>query len=82
MNPIITITPNDDNTYNIDYQLNEIELNGTASPYNTGRCIEYNFEISYFNSDEDEEYYDDNYEDIEVQVLSELDTYLSNQNGK
>lgn len=82
----ITITKNDPDerapeknsppTYSVDYvigeELNMLQFTGTLKPYHTGRDTEYEFEPSWFQDDESEEYYSDNWEEIEEQILNKL----------
>ncbi len=51
----------------------EYEISGSLVPYNTGRCEEYEFEPSYFIDSETEEYYDNNWEEIEKEILDNFD---------
>lgn len=63
-------------SYQVNYRLmvNDqlIEIEGILNPYNTGRNIEYKFEPSNFLDDETEQYYDNNWENIESEILSRL----------
>ena len=65
MKPKITI-----NNLNVSITKGEaIEIEGTLIPYNTGRSEEYEFNTSYFLNKESEEYYNDNWEVLEQEVL-------------
>jgi hypothetical protein len=46
-----------------------IDINGTLSPFNTGRDIEYKFEPDSFQDVYTEEYYNENWETIEKEIL-------------
>ena len=85
-NPIIEITKNSSDerssrkekkTYHVNYtfmlagDIKEIE--GTLNPFGTGRSIEYEFEPFYFTDEETESYYDDNWENIEEEILNKFD---------
>ena len=47
-------------------------MRGVLNPYNSGRSEEFNFEPEYFMDDDTEEYYDNNWEDIEEQILNKF----------
>lgn len=49
---------------------NTIEIEGKLIPYNSGRAKEYKFEPSYFTDSESEEYYDNNWENVEEEILN------------
>lgn len=59
-------------TYTFTIEGEEREIEGTLEPYNSGRSVEYKFEPDDFEDDETEEYYDDNWEDIEEEILDEF----------
>lgn len=82
---IIEITPNESDersnrkerkTYHVNYQfiLNDDvkEIEGTLSPYDSGRAIDYEFDSDYFTDKETEEYYDDNWEEVRDQIMEEF----------
>jgi len=48
------------------------EITGNLEAYDTGRCKEYSFEPSWFSSDEAEEFYNENYNEIEEQIQNKL----------
>lgn len=62
--------------YNVNYQIDieghTIEITGTLNPYNTGRSTEYEFEPDAFIDDVADEYYSNNWEDIEKNILNTL----------
>jgi hypothetical protein len=66
----------EDETYHVNYtfllagDIKEIE--GTLNPYHTGRDTEYEFEPSYFADKETEDYYSENWEEIEDEILEEF----------
>ncbi len=72
----ITITREGKNKFNVNYQKtidgNLIEIEGTLIPYNSGRADELRFEPNYFTDENSEYYYDNNWEDIESQILIKL----------
>lgn len=47
----------------------EIELEGTLWPYNDGRDARYRFSDDWFAGEESKAYFDENWEDIEDQIL-------------
>ena len=63
-------------TYSVEYVYREgdsmIQFSGSLNPYHTGRDTEYEFEPSWFQDDESEQYYDENWEEIEDQILGKL----------
>lgn len=65
-----------DKTYTVCYLYDsegkEIEINGRLIPYGTGRSVEYEFEPDGFTDKETEEFYDNNWEDIEEEILHEF----------
>jgi len=50
----------------------DIEIEGTLVPYDSGRNVEYKFEADDFADDNSEKYYDENWENIEEEILKEL----------
>ena len=62
--------------YKVNYLItmgdNFIEIEGILNPYYTGRDVEFSFEPDYFSDEESEKYYDDNWEDIETQILDKF----------
>jgi hypothetical protein len=48
------------------------EIEGTLNPYHTGRDTEYEFEPSYFADKETEDYYGENWEEIEDEIIEEF----------
>jgi hypothetical protein len=65
----IEITKDDMDEYSVNYQIDNIEIEGKLISYNSGRAKEYKFEPSFID-DETEEYYDENWEDIEEEILA------------
>lgn len=63
-------------SYQVNYQIivngQLMEIDGILNPYNTGRNTEYKFEPSNFLDDETEQYYDNNWENIESEILGKL----------
>jgi hypothetical protein len=49
-----------------------IELTGTLKPYHTGRDYEYEFEPSWFADDTESNYYEENREKIEQEILDKF----------
>lgn len=70
----IEIIKEDIGKYSVNYQItidgNDIEIEGNLNSYNSGRAEEYKFEVDTFIHEEDEEYYNNNWEDIEDQILT------------
>ena len=66
---------NQDEQYDVNYQITvngvEIEIEGILKPYDTGRGVDYEFELGQC-IDESEEYYDENSEQIEKQIIDEF----------
>jgi hypothetical protein len=64
------------NKFHVNYQTiindNLIEIEGTLIPYHTGRSMEYEFQPDYFMDEDTEQYYDENWEDIEKEILSKF----------
>jgi hypothetical protein len=64
-------------SYDVNYLVNFpnkefIELTGTLKPYHTGRDYDYKFEVDYFADQEEENYYDENSEKIENEILNKF----------
>lgn len=64
-------------SYDVNYLVNFpnkefIELTGTLKPYHTGRDYDYEFEVDYFADQEEENYYDENSEKIENEILNKF----------
>ena len=77
--PIISIEKIDSRddeeiTYDVGYFItvdgNDIEFDGTLVPFDSGRSTEYKFEHGDFSDKASREYYDNNWEDIEEQILN------------
>ena len=70
----IEITKEDIGEYSVNYQItvdgNEIEIEGDLIGYFSGRAKEYKFDVGTFINKEDEEYYDNNWENIEDEILA------------
>lgn len=49
-----------------------IEIEGNLKSYNTGRSEEFEFEPTDYNDSDSEEYYDNNWEDIEEDIMGKL----------
>jgi len=64
------------NKFHVNYQINVngklIEIEGSLNPYHTGRSEEYNFEPDYFMDNETEQYYDNNWEKIQDEILNQF----------
>jgi hypothetical protein len=64
------------NTFEVNYQVivNDkiIEITGVLTPYHSGRSIEYKFEPNNLSDDETELYYDNNWEQIEEEILDKF----------
>lgn len=62
--------------YDVDYVYTEddtmIQFSGSLNPYHTGRDYEYEFEPSWFHDKESEQYYNENWEDIEEEILEKF----------
>ena len=67
VNYLVTF-PNEFGAYGEDF----IELTGTLKPYHSGRDYDYQFEVSYFSDDAEENYYDENSDKIEGDILQEF----------
>jgi hypothetical protein len=67
---------NSRNKYHVNYQLmdgdNLIEIEGQLNPYHSGRAEEYEFEPTYFSDTHSEEYYDNNWERVEDEILDKF----------
>lgn len=63
-------------TYSVEYVYREgdsmIQFSGSLKPYHTGRDTEYEFEPSWFQDDESEDYYGKHWEEIEDEILGKL----------
>lgn len=63
-------------TYKVYYYFEQdglsFEFDGSLKPYHTGRDYDYEFEPSWFADDESEEYYSENWENIEEQILQKF----------
>jgi len=57
-------------TYELDGDVKEIE--GKLKPYNSGRSVDYEFEPDYFTDEEVESFYDNNWEDIQEEIMKEF----------
>ena len=60
----------DTDTYEVEYEFDDYEIEGVLEKYYTGRGDDYKFVPSYFEDEESEKYYDENWEDIEGEILS------------
>lgn len=62
--------------YSVDYSYTEgdsmIQFSGSLNPYHTGRAYEYEFEPTWFQDDESEQYYSEHWEDIEDEILGKF----------
>jgi hypothetical protein len=69
--------------YNVNYQItideNLMEIEGMLIPYDSGRDEEHRFEPGYFMDSETEEYFYDNFEKIETEILNKFSTYFSEE---
>ena len=54
------------------YVKGDIGFDGRLRKYNSGRADEYEFEVSYFDDEESEAYYDANWESIEAEILNKF----------
>ncbi|MFW6225715.1 MAG: hypothetical protein ACOC3V_01990 [bacterium] len=72
-------SPKSKKIYDVNYQLETdeglVEIEGVIISTDTGRINGYSFEPSYFTDDYSEEYWDENWEDVERQIL---DYFTSN----
>ena len=59
----------DGDNYEVNYQFDDYEISGVLQKYYTGRANEYEFQPSWFADEESEKYYDENWEDIEDEIL-------------
>ncbi len=59
-------------TYDVYYEILGIEIEGKLIPYESGRETAYKFEEAYFEDKQSEEYFDNNWEDIEKQILDKF----------
>jgi hypothetical protein len=64
--------------YLVNYKFGFIEIDGYLKPYNTGRGGDYEFHPEINDDDEAQEYYDENWETIEQEILDEF--YKTNPN--
>ena len=79
------IKKNAPKTYDVNYIVtfpnkDFIELTGTLKPYNTGRDYDYEFEVDYFAEEKEENYYDENSENIEKEILDKFYNKKENTN--
>jgi len=62
--------------YDVSYVFQEddsmYQFSGSLIPYKTGRSEEYRFEPSWFMDEESENFYEENWEDIEEQILNKF----------
>jgi glycyl-tRNA synthetase (class II) len=60
----------------VNYQIisdgNMIEIEGHLRPYHDGRCECFEFEPNWFADDTAEQYYDENWETIEAEILAKI----------
>lgn len=65
-------------SYSVNYQKNIngklIEIEGTLTPYHTGRDVEYGFEPAYFDEETNENYWNENWETIEDEIRDKFYT--------
>lgn len=63
-------------SYDVNYQItvdgNLIEITGKLKPQNSGRGEFFEFEPDYFVDAESENYFDENWEDVESQIINKL----------
>ena len=64
------------NKFHVNYQIivngELMEIEGLLLPYHTGRSEEHTFEPTSFIDDETEEYWENNWEEIEDEILSKF----------
>jgi hypothetical protein len=60
----------DGDNYEVNYQFDDYEITGVLQKYYTGRANEYEFQPSWFADEESEKYYDENWENIEDEILN------------
>ena len=53
------------------YTNGEIEISGSIVSYHSGRSLEYQFEPSWFSDGDSEEFWDQNWEDIEEKIVNQ-----------
>jgi hypothetical protein len=81
--PVIEITPikpdersnkKNKEEYHVNYQITKngdlMEIEGILKPYHSGRSQDYEFEPNYFMDEKSEEYWDNNWDIIEDQILT------------
>lgn len=65
-----------DKSYEVSYKTKQdgevIHIEGDLVPFNTGRMIDYKFEPGFFVDKESEEYYDENWEEIEEEIMKKF----------
>lgn len=63
-------------TYSVEYVFEEdgimLQFSGSLIPFHTGRDYDYQFEPSWFQDDESENYYNENWEKIEDQIMDKF----------
>jgi hypothetical protein len=67
-------------TIKVYYVKGDIGFDGRLLKYHSGRAEEYEFEPTYFNDKESEEYFDNNWEKVEEEILNEFYEYLYKKN--
>ena len=64
------------NKFHVNYQITIdgklMEIEGILNPYHSGRSEEHKFEPTYFMNDETEKYYDNNWDEIEDEILNKF----------
>lgn len=68
----IDINEYDRSRIKVYYVKGDIGFDGTLIKYHSGRAEEYEFEPSYFDDKESEDYYDNNWEKVEEEILNEF----------
>lgn len=70
-------SPKKNKTYSVSYQLDTedgfVDISGSLIIKNTGRNDEYFFEPDYFIDEYSEDYYDNNWEEIEEEIIRNTD---------
>jgi hypothetical protein len=78
MEPIIEFDEMNVN-YTIVSENDIIEITGTLKPFKTGRCTEYSFEPDTFLNESDEEYWDENWDTIEEEIIQHFNCLVHNK---
>ena len=64
------------------YQKGDIEFEGVITAYNTGRTFDHKVSVDFFADQASEDFWDENWEDLEEKILAQYDSESKEKGGK